>query len=232
MKFWKFGLAACLLVLAGYLGWRLMYPSYEWRQKITVEVETPQGPVSASSVAEIAWWGVPKILPDATPRDWSVRAEAVVVPLPDGRYLFALVKTAEVIARAVFFDPLPKGRDPYLYPASQMKQFRGEVHDIQPENYPLLVTFDDIDDPTTVKRVDPDDLAASFGPGASLKRITLEITDEPVTEGEVEKLLGWLEEVGRERGSLIPNPPRLSTDLTDPDIQLLGPSAFSTELYK
>ncbi|MCB1452429.1 MAG: hypothetical protein KDJ43_02190 [Rhizobiaceae bacterium] len=179
------------LVVAGNLAWCVAYPRYEWRQKITVEVETPQGLVSASSVAEIAWWGVPKILPEATPRDWSVNAEAVVVPLPDGKYLFALVRTAHLIARAVLFDP-PYGGDPYLKPASQMKPFKGEAHAVQPENYPLLVTFDDIDDPTTVKRVDPDDLAASFGHGVSLKRITLEITDEPVTKGEVEKMLGWL----------------------------------------
>ena len=198
MTFWKFGLVACLLVLAGYLGWRIMYPSYEWRQKITVEVETPQGPVSGSSVAEIAWWGVPKILPDATPRDWAVKAEAVVVPLPDGKYLFALVKTAHLIARAVLFDP-PYGGDPYLKPASQMKRFEGKVHDIQRDNYPLLVTFDDISDPATVKRVDPDDLAASFSPGVSLKRITLTITDEPVTEGKIEKVLGWIDHLDRYR---------------------------------
>ncbi|MDR4487062.1 MAG: hypothetical protein R3B83_06000 [Nitrospirales bacterium] len=30
-------------------------------------------------------------------------------------------------------------------------------------------------------------LAATFGPGVSLKRLTLEITDEPVTEGKIEQ---------------------------------------------
>lgn len=181
---------AVALVAAGVAAWRIPYPSYEWRQKITVDVDTPQGPVSASSVAEIAWWGIPKILPDASPRDWSVKAEAVVLPLPNGRYLFALVGSAHLIARAVLFDPPYEG-DPYLGPASRMRRFEGQVHDIQPENYPLLVTFDDVSDPMTVKRVDPDDLAASFGPGVTLKRITLEITDEPVTEGEVEDVLQW-----------------------------------------
>ena len=63
--------------------------------------------------------------------------------------------------------------------------------DIPRSHYPLLVTFTDIIDPTTVKVVDPDNLAETFGPGASLKRITLEITDEPVTEGKIESVLGW-----------------------------------------
>jgi hypothetical protein len=35
---------------------------------------------------------------------------------------------------------------------------------------PLLVTFADINDPASVQRVDPDDLAASFGPGYALSQ--------------------------------------------------------------
>jgi len=60
------------------------------------------------------------------------------------------------------------------------------------DHYPLLVTFTDINDPASVQRVDPDDLVAHFGPGVKLKTITLEITDEPVTGGQIEKVLGWL----------------------------------------
>jgi hypothetical protein len=50
------------------------------------------------------------------------------------------------------------------------------------------VTFGDIKDPTSVARVDPDDLAASFGAGVKLKAITVEITDDAVTTG-IEKRL-------------------------------------------
>lgn len=54
--------------------------------------------------------------------------------------------------------------------------------------YPLLVTFTDIDDPSSVQRVDPANLAASFGPGIRLKRITVEVSDDDVTTG-IEKRL-------------------------------------------
>lgn len=70
------------------------------------------------------------------------------------------------------------------------------------------------------------------GPCHILKGVTVQVTDEPVTQGAVESLLPWLEPIGRERGTLIPNPPRLTTDLTNPVIQLLDSSAFSTELFK
>ena len=42
-----------------------------------------------------------------------------------------------------------------------------------------------------VRAWDPDNLAGTFGPGVLLKRITLEITDEPVTKGKIERVLGW-----------------------------------------
>ena len=57
----------------------------------------------------------------------------------------------------------------------------------------MLVTFADRDDPTSVARVDPDDLAASFGEGVKLRRITVQLTDDPVTSG-IEERLGWLTE--------------------------------------
>ncbi|MBN8632473.1 MAG: hypothetical protein J0L76_16665 [Rhodobacterales bacterium] len=56
----------------------------------------------------------------------------------------------------------------------------------------MLVTFDDIAKPETVQRVDLEDLAAVFGEGVRLKAVTLEITEEAVTEGQVEGVLGWL----------------------------------------
>ncbi|MCP4082076.1 MAG: hypothetical protein GY743_17720, partial [Planctomycetaceae bacterium] len=55
---------------------------------------------------------------------------------------------------------------------------------------PLLVTFTDINDPASVVRVDPYDLEKYFGTGVKLKAVTLEIAGEPVTRGEVEKVLG------------------------------------------
>ena len=74
-----------------------------------------------------------------------------------------------------------------------MEKLRGKKP-VARDHYPMLVTFDDIAKPETVKQVDPDDLAATFGPGYALKQVSLELTDEPVTEGEIEEILGWLEE--------------------------------------
>lgn len=74
-----------------------------------------------------------------------------------------------------------------------------------------MVTFGDIADPASVKLVDPADLADSFGPGVRLKAVTLEVTDEAVTEGVVERVLGW---VGKITGRLKPTAKKYADELT------------------
>ena len=100
----------------------------------------------------------------------------------------------------------------------------GQSRDVPRKHYPLLVTFDDINDPASVRRVDPGDLSATFGPGYRLNDVTLSIMDEPLTKGVVEIVLGWLTEVGNERFYLHQNTPRLLKDFT-PE-QRIQPSHF------
>jgi hypothetical protein len=71
---------------------------------------------------------------------------------------------------------------------------RGDpAKDIPKDRWPMLVTFDDIAKPETVRGVNPDDLAAVFGEGVRLKAVTLEITEEAVTDEALDALLPWLE---------------------------------------
>ena len=56
---------------------------------------------------------------------------------------------------------------------------------------PMLVRFRDPNDPTSVERVDPLDLASSFGPGVTLKSAFVEITDDPLTRG-IEARFPWV----------------------------------------
>ena len=51
--------------------------------------------------------------------------------------------------------------------------------------------------------IDPDDLAATFGEGVGLKRIAVQMTDDPVTTG-IEQRLGW---VPSTRGAIAPVTP-------------------------
>jgi len=187
-------LASLLLSLAGcdMLGFR----SWSWHQKLTVTVETPDGPRSGSAVSAAWFQMTPKwagVGDSAGASNSSLSGEAVAVDLGQGRYLFALLKGyTEFTGRLAFFPlpqkPLIKEEDAAVY--DQLEALRATT-ELPRALTPLLVTFADINDPTSVARVDPDDLAAHFGPGYALASITLAITDEKVTKGRVEAVLGW-----------------------------------------
>jgi hypothetical protein len=186
-------LLAALALGAYFLAW----PTIWWKQKMTVTVETPQGEVSGSSVVRSLVSYEPHFLPDTGYFHYSWRGEAVTVALPEGQYLFVLLGHPPRMAEAVFKDSLPEhwsraddhGRS-YFRKLSSLRESRA----VPPKTLPIFVTFTDPSDPSTVAEVVPDDLAATFGPGYALKSVTLEITGEPVTKGEAEKVLGWLEE--------------------------------------
>jgi hypothetical protein len=158
---------------------------FEWNEKLTVTVETPAGEVSGSAVVrQVSHLGQMPMAANAV--SYEITGEATVVEVAPGKYFFALLNGVEERAVRTF---KPEGMtDPSQYFAAAQnalgaKPLRGPL--------PTLVTFEDINDPKTVKLVDPTNLASTFGPGFALKSITLEITDEKVTDGRVEKLLGW-----------------------------------------
>ncbi len=77
-------------------------------------------------------------------------------------------------------------------------QAQTEPLEVRRQRWPQMVTFADIADPLSVQLVDPDDLAATFGTGFALRKVTVQVTDEPVTLGRVEPVLSWL-------GDIVPN---------------------------
>ncbi|MBZ0164880.1 MAG: hypothetical protein K8H74_19485 [Notoacmeibacter sp.] len=176
----------------GWLGWRLAYPSYSWHQKLTVAVETPEGVKAGSAVIALAVKAIPQVLPDAANRSNTMRGEATVVDLGGGRILFVLLPAQQFLAHRVFRDRYEMVKGDETLPAARAFSRLSESREVPSVFYPLMVTFGDIADPKTVRRVDPDDMDASFGPGYRLASVTLEITDEPMTEGKVDEVLGWL----------------------------------------
>jgi hypothetical protein len=180
---------------------------YLWHQKLTVAVETPDGVKTGSAVTRVsALWG--RQLLSGNGVAFGVMGEATVVELPNGQYLFALLAIAgcksdgviilptEYVANEAFSEQLSGGKqlvadDTRSELFEKLQVFRGS-RTLPRDQYPLLVTFTDINDPKSVKLVDPANLAATFGQGYQLKSIALEITDEDVTEGRIEKILGWL----------------------------------------
>lgn len=241
------GVAALTLPGCGVLGDSL--PTYRYR--LTVEVETPEGLKTGSSVIEVRSGVGGKAAGPMAVYTTEVRGEAVTVDLGRRGLMFALLRSGDnvdwagqAMMRGIVPDPSPEQRQAMKDPwrdaikarYAKLLTMRG-IYDLPREvdilglrdNYPMLVRFRDIADPGTVEQVDPDDLARSFGEGVKLKRITVQLTDDPVTTGIV-KRLGWLDTVGRLRATLRTDVPKYLSQALP--IDLVSPSDFSTELYK
>ncbi|MEL7189060.1 MAG: hypothetical protein AAGK17_05860 [Pseudomonadota bacterium] len=182
-------------------------PAYRYR--LTVEVETPEGLKTGSSVIEVETRVSGRnSIPTPGAVRFRARGEAVAVDLPVGKTLFALLWSEKEVDWAgsimYLFGPKYSGDDGVRRSIAEMKRNPkliilppvkplGRGGAIRRDGWPMLVTFGDEADPTSVAKVDPDDLAASFGEGVKLKRITAQITNDPITTG-IEKRLGWLPE--------------------------------------
>jgi hypothetical protein len=168
-------------------------PTYRYR--LTVEVDTPRGLRRGSSVIEVRT--VDQVAfpgPEAGGIRSSVTGEAVAVDLPGGQTLFALLRdntpNSEMFAsRAALWAYAPR-IPPDTAIASVLAQQTG-IRELPKQYYPVLVHFRDIRDSASVTRVDPADLAANFGEGFAIRRITIEMTDDPVSAG-IRKRLLWL----------------------------------------
>jgi hypothetical protein len=179
-------LSAAALPLAACWG-----STYEWNQKLTLVVQTPQGEVIASSVirASYTYGQMPMSGNDMS---GGYTGEAVVMKFANGKYLFALLnadRTDEYHRLLLTFAAdLPDDREAGF---AAITKLRG-AKEVPRGLYPMLVTFGNLDDPKSVKQVQPNEFASHFGAGYGLSAITLEVTDEPVTVGKVEGALNWL----------------------------------------
>jgi hypothetical protein len=185
-------------------------PDYHYR--LTVEVETPQGLRTGSSVIAVDNDMQTNMNGGGYLLYQRARGEAVAVDLPGGRTLFALLRGADgedSWAGTLLFELTPpppyRPADKESYRTDRVRNAAANrkvivVPPMLPHRdklyaaaaYPLFVTFHNVCDPKTVVRVDPDNLVASFGPGVKIRRITVQITNDPMTTG-IEKRLKWLD---------------------------------------
>jgi hypothetical protein len=168
-----------------------LYVSGKWNYKITVNVQTPDGVTSGSTIRQLSHSSSPLYinLPDAG-RAPKGKGEAITVDLGEKGKLFGLVSTrmyrelyetfpfrgAKKIGDGIrYYNGLPIGKNGVL----------------PRREYPRFVMFEDINDPMTVKVLDPDNFEKVLGRGYSLEGINIEITDKPLV-WKMAQTLPWL----------------------------------------
>jgi hypothetical protein len=175
------------------------------RYKLTLDAEVDGKPVSAFNVVEL--WEYDRSFPEKGVV-LGKTGEAIVMELRPGRILVALLSVVTQVPDPVrggnwtrqrgnwgdlnsAYGHTPPRHQPIEEYWKKLSSFRGD-REWSLDDLPDLVTFDDVNDPRTVKLVDPRNLEASFGPGVRLTRATIAIVDNdtPLTRG-IEKKLPW-----------------------------------------
>ncbi|MFT5704039.1 MAG: hypothetical protein ACI9TO_001421 [Rickettsiales bacterium] len=183
-----------LIILLPIAYCQIKYPSYTYRYKMTVEVETPQGIKSGSSVVEVLMsQDVGWVLLGSSARvRMRIKGEGAFVDIADGKTLFVLLQGSPKASRphSLMNDILPRRSDSGISYLDRLKNAKG----ILPrDKYPRMVYFEDINDPLSVKRVDPEDMEEFFGEGVKLKQIMIETTKDKLEWKMVGKLKWLLE---------------------------------------
>lgn len=175
---------------------------------MTVEVQTPSGIRSGSSVVQVQprdnGKGFPG--PEAGGIRQDIHAEAVAVGLPGNRTLFALLTPpgddsyAANLMGNLNQGLLERSSGDYRAYLRELKKKTGPISvprlgtsvSGRPLNlWPLFVMFKDEHDPASVFQVNPEDSEALLGPGTKISRLVVELTDERPSKG-IEKRLPWI----------------------------------------
>ncbi|PIX64887.1 MAG: hypothetical protein COZ43_10625 [Sphingomonadales bacterium CG_4_10_14_3_um_filter_58_15] len=171
----------------------------DYNYKITVEVETPEGLRKGSAVRQIKY--------QSTPFAIVQTGEAVMIDMPNGKTLFELmdIDTREIHFATFYWDDFTKAREKRDYKRKDFKVLLDEAKEskrrfLYPSiahaaarniDYPRFVYFDDELEPNSVQIVDPGDLEARFGEGYSLKQISVQMIEEPISS-KIQEKLTWL----------------------------------------
>ena len=222
-------------------------PTIEFNFRLTVELETPEGVRTGSSV--LKFWGrrrsSNKLDPYADGLGSRYRGEAVAVDLPNGQTLFALLNTegggdATRYLFLAFADEVRREKD-ITKGLELLQRLKGQTRSLprmemtlpnggtEVSAYPFMVTFTDIANPTTIKRVDPADLAASFRAGYKLNSISVTITDDPMSTGLDKRFVWWRRYLDRHFDGSTTASTNLTSD--DPTARFSARS-FSTEFRR
>lgn len=208
-------------VAAIWLFWTLSYSHGLLRYKITVEIETPDGIKTGSSVWEIKLTPVP--INNITGYKDSVKGEAVLIDLGTRGKLFALKRgrNGRQWLHQVFYWAFPS--PPGIYSNEDLIRFYsnvpfGSTASLPIKDYPLFVYLRDDNTPQTIEAifdihsgthgqvgtVKTERLEEVFGKGVRIKDVSIQVTNEPA-EFKLHETLSWLSK--DKKTYFIENPP-------------------------
>jgi hypothetical protein len=198
--------AFLLLWIGAYAAWTIKYPTYSYRFRLGIEVEDDGQAKTASSVLEVKTVQGPCLNPSAPCSRTYVYGPAVVLDLGRKPLLIAALAFGREPLLTSDFEYLPAfaffgrpewgkfGADDNIGWTKRLSTMNG-TRELTRDLTPLLVWFEDINNPKTVQQVLPEDLPKIFGAKTRFVRAWITLARDPISSG-IEQRLAWLKGIG------------------------------------
>jgi hypothetical protein len=196
-----------VLIGGGFAWYKINYPTYTFRYRMTVEVDVDGVVHSGSSVIEVSINRQPPF-GSAPPYVPHIRGEAVFVDLGEGRNVIALLAAGPRAENVNYSDSIVPGLfDLPFKDWAKLSDLRG-TREVPVSRMPTFVTFTDLNEPKSARVLAPGEFEQVFGPGVHFRRAFVEmvpagtwpfsalgwprdLAGEPVTRGIFQRL-PWL----------------------------------------
>jgi hypothetical protein len=170
-------------------------PSVTSRYKVTMTVYKGEQAFQAVGIQETRCYGQNPVFTMST-GGCHLEGEAIPLKMGEGGYLIATMsRRADCCSVGYYAKNLRNWGE-----NGRSDRWGGYLKDtkkwvLKPENYPLFITFADMNNPRSVAEVDPANLAATFGDGWRFGAMNVEVVSfQPITMGRIDPLLPWLKE--------------------------------------
>jgi hypothetical protein len=190
------------------VAWIVYSITYSWhvyRYELTVDLDIDGETVSKSGIYEVRRAETPlrQYLLLGAPtagQETVVRGEAIHFDLGRGNLLLVTMSGSNGPknrqALSVLAQQILGVRD-WKSPVMQEAMQRGTKKPVPPELLPWMITFDDPNDPDSLRVVDPDNLSEIFGRDVSVKSAWLQMTEERSDDFSLIQKLPWLDTIDR-----------------------------------
>jgi hypothetical protein len=182
----------CVLLFgAAVAAYKIVYPNYTYRYRLTVAIEIDGKVHSGSSVIEVTWSGGPEF-GDVGRYQPRIRGQGVFInATPHGAIVATLGHpwTAGGRGAALWLAARAFGNNSTNDELPELPRLRGR-RDLKPDNMPELLWFSDVANPATARKFTVEEIPALFGPKARLEAAHVEITSDPIVI-DIDTKLPW-----------------------------------------
>lgn len=185
------------LVLLFTMTWLASFPlTRTTTYYLGVDIELPGGVLSSKSMVQSTTYALPSMLKPFSFKHSTVKGEAIFCDLGNGKNLLVTLAFAKDPYGTRTLRELPwiaaglnNGDEGYM-----TSPVTGH-YDLKEDQFPILISFPDINSLQSILHVVPNEMENLFGPGYSIKSVWVEVTETPYQSFGIREHIKWLNSV-------------------------------------